>query len=350
MTKLQERNPKKRQQGGVFDAEKLFKSYLPAQTMATPPFLPVEEEDSESALAIEPWMTQTNYWTNVPTGTTTKGTTKGQKFQDLGATTFKSLGKKKSQEDKDETKDKVLNTVTSLIKPGISVGSALLNLKYLKQSRDVAKNIKSPHIEAATMPNRPIQQLSPEIVAMYMKNIEGLQTKKTSDETSNRIAEQMLSLNKLAAMDKLAAKQAEYLTQERARHDATSAKNAVASVQARNESAKYAADVANKKAMINAQYFGKKQDFTNRWIEEALIKPMEKRIAYNMGKEAIEKQEKWNRMQAQIVNAQNAMSMDPSEENKKRLSDLLGLQKEMSSAKLPYYSGTSSYLIPRRNE
>ena len=253
-------------------------------------------------------------------------------------------------------KEKNLGILASLIKPAIAAGSLAFNLQQLKKTRNAANQITSPRVDAATMPNRPIQGLSPDMVNLCLKNVAGLQTKKTSDATSNRLAEEMLNLNKLSALDKLSAAQIDNLFKEKDRHDKVDMMNAQESVKALNEQSKYNTDLQNKKAEINAGYESSKQDYINKWIDEALVKgitkPVEESIAYNMGKEAIEESEDYNRLQDRIVNTQNRLRFEPENTAiKQEYDELLKEQNQFSKRKgLPNYSDRWNYIFPNKNK
>jgi len=237
---------------------------------------------------------------------------------------------------------------TSLIKPALAVGSLIGNLQQLKKTKKAAKNIKSPDVDAVVIQNRPIESLPSELVNLYKKQIGNLSIKKTADPIANRIAEQMLMQKKLKAIDALSIKQVEQLQKEKARHDKTAALNRKAAIDARNIKSKYTADVYNKKAAIDAAYEAKKQDFINRWIEEGIVKPMEKRLSYNMGREAIQNNADWNRLQAQIVNSQNRIAMEPSNVLlRKKHDELLSQQRNFSGSDLPSYDKSMNYLFTK---
>ena len=337
MTKLQQRNIPKYQLGN--------KSPYTPYDFTNLPFLPKQEEnenivpyapfdDEEEELEIEPWMKDTGFWNK----TTDK--TAEDKYKDLLTRKFDVVGDKSGA---------ALGAITGAIKPAMALGSAYMNWQQLKKTRDAAKNIKSPRVDAATMPNRPIQGISPDIINLYLKQIGGIKTKKTSDATANIIGEQMSNINKMGAMDKLATKQVENLQKERQRSDKIKAINAQESVKAMNEQSKHDVDIYNKKSAIDAAYEGKKQDFINRWVEEALVKPMEKRVAYNLGKEAIEKSDAQNNLQTQIVNAQNRLKLEPTNvKYKKALDDLLTEQSTMLTRSMPSYGRSMSYLFKNK--
>jgi len=222
-----------------------------------------------------------------------------------------------------------LGVLAGLIKPAIATGSALANLSLLKKTRDAALNIHAPRVQAAVIPNRPVQGLSPEITDLYLKNIGNLDTVKTSDETANRMAEERLNLDKMGALDKLSAAQVENLFKERARHDQIEGVNAQESVKALNEQNKYGADVANKQAEIKAGYESSKQDFVNKWIDEALVQPIAKREAYTIGKRTLDNVEAWDRLQSQLVNAYNRWQTDKTNPTYKNEYDILYDQQKL---------------------
>ena len=264
------------------------------------------------------------------------------KYKDLLTREFKTL-------DTDATTGDKLGLLTGAIKPGIALGSALLNWQQLKKTRDAAKNITAPRVDAATMPTKVVEDLPPEIINLYLKQIGGLKTKKTSDATANILGERISNLDKMGVIDKLTAQRVENLFKQREEKYKTEAINAQEAVKARNEQSKYAADMYNKKAAIDAEYEGKKQDFINRWTEEALVKPMEKRVAYNLGKEAIEESDRWNRLQTQIVNAQNRLRYEPTNPTyKKALDALLTQQESMTRKAMPSYGESMSYLFSKK--
>jgi hypothetical protein len=233
-----------------------------------------------------------------------------------------------------------------LVRPGIAVASAVLNSKLLKKERDAAKNIIAPRVDAAIMPNRPIQSLPTEITDAYLKSISNIKSPKTADATTNIISAQMDNVNRLGAYDKLATAQVENLAKERARHDQIEGVNAQESVKASNESSKYAADVYNKKSAIDAEYAKGQQEYMNTWAYQALVEPIEKRIAYNMGNEAIQKSDTWNRLQNQITNAENRLKLEPENRlYKANLDSLLRQQANLPSNAPASYDGTMKYLF-----
>ena len=236
--------------------------------------------------------------------------------------------------------------IMSLIKPVIATGSALLNLQQLKKTRDAALNLKSPRVQPGLAPVRPIQGLAPEITDLYTKNLAGMQVKKTADATSNRIAEQMLDSNKMGALDKLSAVEVDNLFKERQRHDQLEAMNAQETAKASNDQEKYDADIENKKASVNAAYEAAKQDFTNKWIDEALVQPIEKRVSHNIGVQTIQNSEEWNRLQTMIIDRQNVLHQQPANQAVRReLNDLLEKQKSISKRDLPSYDESMKYLF-----
>ena len=239
-----------------------------------------------------------------------------------------------------------LGIIPSLIKPAIAIGSAAFNLQQLKKEKAAALHQVAPKVLAPNIPIRPVQGLAPEIASLYEKNLAGMQIKKTSDATSNRIGEQMLDSSKMGALDKLSAAEVDNLFKERQRHDQLEVLNAQESAKAANEENKYTADVQNKQAMINAQYESAKQDFGNKWMDEALVQPMEKRITHNAGIEAVQNGEEWNRLQTMIVDRQNILHQQPSDlKTKKQLNELLDRQRLLERRSMPTYDQLSGYLF-----
>ena len=248
-------------------------------------------------------------------------------FKALNVFNFKALNPK-NPNDTNATNNAGKISLTDLIKPTLAVGSLLGNLYQLKKTKEAAKNIKSPDVTPVVIQNRPVKGLDPEIVSQYKKRVGNLNVKKTSDPISNRIAEQMLTLKKIGALEDLSTKQVEQLHKETVRRDKTEAANRVASIKARNLKAKYMNEVYNKKAAIDAAYEAKKQDFINRWIEEGIVKPVDKKIAYNLGKKAIQENADWNRLQAAITNAQNRANLEPMNESLRKQLDILLYQQQ----------------------
>ncbi len=263
-----------------------------------------------------------------------------------------NAGKEETEEDQ-KTKDLLATTYgvkdpnySGLIKPGISGLSALFNLSALKKTRDEALKRTSPRVDAAIAMNRPIQGLPPEIVNLYLKNMGALNFKKTSDAVANIVGNQMLNEKKMTALDKLATMQSKNLSEERARYDKTATANALNAVKARNEMAKFAVDAYNKKTEIKSAYEKSKQDYTNKWIEEALVKPLNKRIDYNLTSAALTDSKKWSRLQDQIVGRQNQLKLDPLNKSARiALDELLKEQKIFRSTQLPKTYGETSKWI-----
>lgn len=234
----------------------------------------------------------------------------------------------------------------ALVKPVTAIASAIFNLNQLKKTRDAALNIRPPKVLAATTAIRPIQSLPPEIKELYIKNLAGMQTKKTSDETSNRISEGMLAATKMTALDKLTGAEVENLFKERQRHDQAEAINAQENVKALNEEAKYSAEIYNKQADIKAGYESAKAETINRLVEEGIIKPVAARIEHNLGVETIRNSEEWNRLQTMIINKQNALHNDPRNKTlKTELEGLIDEQKLLYKRTLPSYDAATSYMF-----
>lgn len=249
--------------------------------------------------------------------------------------TFDSLNAKKSN-------------IGKFIKPVVAAGSLLSNLHLLKKTKDEALKIKAPHSDAVIIQNRPVESLPPEIVNMYKKQLGNMTTKKTSDSSTNRIAEQMLALKKMKALDSLAAKQIEQLQRETVRHDKINAVNRKASIEARNLNIKNQINIQNKRAAIQSAYKAKQQDFINKWIEEAIVKPMAKRVSYNMGRETIQNNENWNRLQTLIINTENRLRLEPYNKALQRdLAELLNMQRNFTTASLPSYDESMNYLFSK---
>lgn len=242
-------------------------------------------------------------------------------------------------------KDREVNPA-SWVKPALGATAILAGYKNLQRTRDAAKNIKAPRVDAPTITNRPIQGLSPELINLYLKNIGSLSAKKTSDSTANILANQMLNLRKMEAMDKLSTKQTENLQRERARFDKVTAANQLTAVKARNEQSKYAADLYNKKAAIEAGYLKAKGDWTTRTVDE-LIKNVDRRIRYNTGVAVQNKQSKINLLQDLITNTTNQLRLNPANTNlikklKGYRADQEGLLKNID---VDYYGKVSSSWI-----
>lgn len=326
MTKLQTKKIQKFQNGKLIP--EIADDELPIEEwMSDTNFWNNQYEEPEAE--IEPWMSKTTYWDDIYSKTPEVDSTQKSLVPD----TFKAKFKEN------------INPA-SLIKPIVNLASLSMNLKSLKMTRDAAKNIKAPRVDAATIANRPIKGLSPEIISLYLKNVGNLNTRKTSDATSNKIAEQMLAINKMKALEGLTTKQIEHLFKETQRHDKVQAANQIAAIKASNENTKNAVAIANQKAGIDAKYAGERQNFINKWIDEAIVQPMGKRISYNMGKRAIEDSNARNQLQNQIVNAQNRLLMEPTNRTyKTQLDELLDQQKKLGTTKLPSYGGTMNYLF-----
>ncbi len=320
MTKLQEKKIPKFQTSGKFDLSEIEGDSRSIDELRNPqsvdPFVQDREEQLARLDALYNVYARKN---NFPT--------RGEQLSQTGWENYEN-----EVPTRYGTKD---YNYAGLIKPAISGLSAWFNLDALKRAR-VAADIKSPRVDAATVANRPVEGIPPEILNLALKNIGGLNIKKTSDAGANIVANQMLNQQKLKAMDSLAGMQTENLGKERDRYGKTEAANKMATVQAGNEQAKFAIDAYNKRSMLDAQYEGAKKDTVNRLVEEALIKPMSDAMSYNIQSAAITDSKNWSRIQDQIVNAQNAMIIDPnSQKAKKAYKDALDKQKAFIPTKTP---------------
>ena len=343
MIKLQEKKPQKFQLGGknTFYPKSNYEEWLQQELYNEKLQQKKSKKHDEEAqeIVLIPKSGGFDYvWKDIPT--TTGDETDNNKYDSGLAHTFKSSNNKSNNKS-----DYKLNPL-GLVKPIINASSLLMNLNNLKRTRDAAKNIKAPTVNAAIIPNRPVTGLDPEIISLYQKRVGDLNVKKTSDPISNRIAEQMLTLKKISALEGLTAKQVEHLFKETMRHDKTAAINAQEAVKARNIENKYFTDVHNKRAAIDAGYESRRQDIINRWIEEGLVKPIEKRVSYNLGRKTIKDSEDWNRLQTKIINTQNLIELEP--DNRAAVNHykkLINKQNELSDVSLPNYDETMNYLF-----
>ena len=237
---------------------------------------------------------------------------------------------------------------TSLIKPALGIGTVLMNLQKLKDTRAAAKNIHAPRIDAAVTGVRPVQDLTPEMLNMYYKQLGGMKTQKTSDAVSNIIANQMLEQQKLGMLSQLGLQRAENLRSERARYDEAKAKNVVAAVEARNKQEVEAVKIANRKAAIDAAYESEKQNMWNKVAAEAQ-EGLHQRAMYNMAAE-IQNKEVAKQKLATMINQTERMLAGATDQATKTklqgtLTDLLAkYQTEDYTGyepkfKLPSYSG-----------
>ena len=235
------------------------------------------------------------------------------------------------------------------IRPGTFAVSALANIALLKKTRDAALDIKAPRVEAAQVANRPIEALPPEMIGLQLKQLGNLQIKKTSDAIANINAQEILNLSKMDTLEKLSEQQVKNLFSERARYDKTAAENTLANIKAINEREKLTTAVANQKAGIRAKYQSKRQDFFNKFLGE-LVTAREKTIGYNLGKEVLENEQVWNRLETQIVHKENQIANEPMNVNfKNELKALLKQQSLLGNQKLPSHSETTKYMFSKRN-
>lgn len=239
--------------------------------------------------------------------------------------------------------------VAQLIRPATYAASAAANIALLKKTRDAALDIKAPRVEAAQVANRPIEALPPEMIALQLKQLGNLQIKKTSDATANINAQQILNLSKMDTLEKLSEQQIKNLFGERARHDKTAAANVLANIEAINKRAELSTLIANKKAGIRAKYQATRQDFFNKFVGQ-LVTGREKAIGYNLGKEVIENEQAWNRLETQIVHKENQITIEPMNQKlKTELKTLLAQQSLLGNQTLPSHSETTKYMFSKRN-
>ncbi len=337
MIKLQEKKIRKFQNAGKFDDDLPIEDWMSNTDYWDNTF------PNEEPLEIEDWMKAGDYWEKsglfnnknywdrnlkVDEFTDEVGT---QKIKG-GGWKFRSTKKKI-----DENTGSEFNAMNLLgiVQPATSVMSAIMNLRALKDSKIAAQDIKAPNIHAALIPKKPIKGMDPAMRNRYLSDIANVPgPKKTSDATMNRIADQMHSETIMKAMNELGRREQKIVDDATAQYDKTTAINAQEAIKARNERSKYAADVSNKKALIEAQYTAKRAEVINRLFEEGIIKPLAKFQNQRQNKAAVRDMEGRFSMQNQIVNAQNAWKANPTTKNREIWEDLLIRQRKMEGIKI----------------
>jgi len=208
-------------------------------------------------------------------------------------------------------------------KPAIGTATLLYNLHQLKKTKDAAKyDLVSPRLSTATAPVRPIQQLSPEIINQFNAGLGTLGVKKTADSTANAINASLLTRQQAAALNAMAAQQAQNLQKERQRYDTAVTKNIENAIKTRNEQEKLDANVANKQramdSAIDSSYEKAKQETWNR-AGSQVLEALHQRGLYEAAREKQkiqdEKSDIITRMQVEQNNAAAIGNSDPNKLN-----------------------------------
>jgi hypothetical protein len=178
-----------------------------------------------------------------------------------------------------------LENIGRVAKPAIGAATLLMNLKKLKDTKDAAyHSVVSPNIPIPRYSIRPIQQLSPEIINLYREGIGNIGTRNTSDPIANIIAQDLVNKQKIGAINKLAAQQAQNLEKERNRYDQTKLVADREANKAIRDNAIAAAKAVNTEAAaranINSQYEKAIQNTLNRFFSQ-LHEGLHQRAVFN---------------------------------------------------------------------